>query len=199
MRLILIRHGMTKGNRERRYIGQRTDEPLCEEGIRGLRERCALYPAVEKVYTSPMMRSIQTAEILYPELPRRILEELAETDFGRFEGRNAKELALDPCYQMWIDSGGALRFPGGESPEETAARAKNALEQILRECRTEQTGAAAVVTHGGPIMAIMHDFTGEPAYSFHAGNGEGYILTISGNTMTEYQKIGALQERVRSE
>ena len=39
MRWILIRHGQTQGNRERRYIGCRTDEPLCPEGIAQLQNR----------------------------------------------------------------------------------------------------------------------------------------------------------------
>ena len=59
MDIFLIRHGMTPGNREHRYIG-RTDEPLSEEG------RAALLPPawadqVESVCVSPMLRARQTA------------------------------------------------------------------------------------------------------------------------------------------
>ena len=42
--IILVRHGKTAGNLEGRYIGSRTDEPLCEEGIHALEERCVRVP-----------------------------------------------------------------------------------------------------------------------------------------------------------
>lgn len=43
-------------------------------------------------------------------------------DFGAFEGHNYQELAGDPAYQRWIDSGGTLPFPEGESREEFIRR-----------------------------------------------------------------------------
>ena len=48
MRIYLIRHSMTKGNKEKRYIGT-TDESLCLEGIRLLEERKGMYPEVTYV------------------------------------------------------------------------------------------------------------------------------------------------------
>ena len=68
-RLFLIRHGLTQGNLERRYIGRRSDLPLCEEGRKGLlalKEEFE-YPDVKKVYAAPMKRCFETAEILYPD------------------------------------------------------------------------------------------------------------------------------------
>ena len=67
MRIYLIRHSMTKGNKEKRYIGT-TDESLCLEGIQLLEERKGMYPEVTYVYVSPMKRCVQTAEIIYPEM-----------------------------------------------------------------------------------------------------------------------------------
>ena len=111
--MFLIRHGKTKGNLEHRYIG-RTDESLCEKGKEELLRRRA--PEVQRVYASPMRRCIQTAEILYPAREFLKVEDFRECDFGRFEGKNYQELSKDPGYQAWIDSGGSLAFPGGESP-----------------------------------------------------------------------------------
>lgn len=64
--IILVRHGKTAGNLEGRYIGSRTDEPLCEEGIHALEEKVreGTYPPVDLVYASPMIRCRQTAKIL---------------------------------------------------------------------------------------------------------------------------------------
>ena len=51
--LVFIRHGMTAGNQERRYIGQNGDQPLSEHGRRMLiaRQADGLYPRVQAVYT----------------------------------------------------------------------------------------------------------------------------------------------------
>ena len=114
IKLWLIRHGKTEGNKLSRYIGT-TDEPLCQEGTEFLHKMD--YPKVQAVYVSPLKRCVQTAEILFPGEPVHIIEELAECDFGEFENKNYKELEGNRHYQEWIDSNGTLHFPGGESRE----------------------------------------------------------------------------------
>ena len=68
--LYLIRHGLTQGNLEGRYIGQRENPPLSDRGRRELTERKEThpYPRAEALYTSPLLRCLQTAQILYPML-----------------------------------------------------------------------------------------------------------------------------------
>ena len=83
MKWILIRHGKTQGNIEHRYIGCRTDEPLCETGKEALKSR--EYPRAARVFASPMLRCIQTAGILYPYLTPETIDDLRECDFGEFE------------------------------------------------------------------------------------------------------------------
>lgn len=69
MQIVFIRHSMTAGNLERRYIGCRTDEPLCEAGISLAQQKAAefrqTFPMPEVVLISPMRRCVQTAEILF--------------------------------------------------------------------------------------------------------------------------------------
>ena len=84
MKCVLIRHGKTAGNLAGRYIGCRTDEPLCPEGIAQLRE--GRYPAVERVFASPLRRCRETARLLYPAMEMEIVEDFRECDFGAFEG-----------------------------------------------------------------------------------------------------------------
>ena len=70
--IYLIRHGLTKANLEGKYIGE-TDLDLCEEGVSellSLKEQF-VYPAVGRVYSSPLRRSVQTARLLYPEMKIR--------------------------------------------------------------------------------------------------------------------------------
>ena len=61
MKLILIRHGKTKGNREKRYIGK-TDEPLEKNTV-----IVKKYPKTDIVISSPMKRCIMTANLIYPD------------------------------------------------------------------------------------------------------------------------------------
>ena len=117
--IILVRHGKTAGNLEGRYIGSRTDEPLCEEGIHALEEKVCegTYPPVDLVYASPMIRCRQTAQILWPKFTDssqiQYVQNLQECDFGAFENKNYHELSLNAGYHAFIGSNGTLPFAGG--------------------------------------------------------------------------------------
>ena len=173
----LIRHGMTEGNLKGRYIGK-TDEHLCEQGRKALAELS--YPEPDEIFVSPMIRCRETAEILFPGKRFRIIDQLAETDFGDFENKNYRELAGNPQYQQWVDSGGNLPFPGGESREEFRRRTLEGFQRVLTACARENKDSAAVIAHGGTIMTLMEAF-GYPRrdfYSWHVGNGEGYRIRL---------------------
>lgn len=156
MQLILIRHSMTAGNLEHRYVGRRTDECLCPDGIRLAQEQAALFSDIhpDVVFASPMGRCRETVEILFPGLPQIFHPGLAECDFGQFEGENYQELSGDPAYQAWIDSGGTLPFPGGESREAFIERCCLALGELVQ---THFFETAVVVVHGGTCMAVLSE------------------------------------------
>lgn len=212
--ILLIRHGKTAGNLQGRYIGSRTDEPLCPEGVRELEERSC--PPADRVYISPMKRCAQTARILWPGCEPVPVPGLKECDFGAFENRNYEELNGDPDYQAWIDSGGTLAFPGGESPEEFRKRCREAFEQVLRSlrqaggedgpsevgeapgcsdawsCPAGFAGRAAIVAHGGTIMAILetYGFPKKDYFDFQVKNGCGFLLTpVEGTDLWNYQYL----------
>ena len=175
MKWILIRHGQTQGNRERRYIGCRTDEPLCAEGIAQLQHRH--YPPVSRVFVSPMRRCVETANLLYPGVPQTIISGFRECDFGDFENKNYAELNGRADYQAWIESGGELPFPHGESRAQFSARCVSAFEQIR-----QQDEDCAVVAHGGTLMAIMEKFAVPEGgyFDFQVRNGEGFVMEEDG-------------------
>lgn len=177
LKLWLIRHGMTEGNRYQRYIGV-TDEPLCAEG-RELLETFT-YPKLQTIFVSPLRRCQETAEILFPEQKVRIIDQLAECDFGDFENKNYKELSDDPRYQTWIDSNGIMAFPGGESKEECAARNLEGFQRAVTACIRENISEAAMVVHGGTIMNIMEAYAlpKKEFYEWHVGNGGGYLVEL---------------------
>ena len=167
MRILLLRHGETAGNLEKRYVG-RTNEGLTEAAIQALRQTSekrkqllyGLLGPVAAVYASPMRRCLETAALVFPEkdfsgVPVRLVPGLSECDFGRFEYKNYRELSGDADYQRFIDSGGTDGFPGGE-----------AVAQFKRRC-----------ADGGSIMAVLEAF-GRPEreyYSWQTGCLSGYL------------------------
>ena len=188
--LILIRHGKTAGNLLGRYIGSRTDEPLCDEGREGLAGK--QLPEVERLYVSPMKRCVETAEILWPGFDRKKMQkvtDLRECDFGDFENKNYKELSGNGDYQAWIDSNGTLPFPNGESMDAFKSRCLEAFDRIVEEVSgaeqewiaSGKTGIfrAGIVVHGGTIMAILEQYGYPKAayFDYQVKNGCGYRLT----------------------
>lgn len=188
--LILIRHGKTAGNLLGRYIGSRTDEPLCDEGREGLAGK--KMPEVQLLYVSPMKRCVETAEILWPEFDRKNIQkvtDLRECDFGDFENKNYKELSGNGDYQAWIDSNGTLPFPNGESMDAFKSRCLEAFARIVEEVSgaeqewiaSGKTGIfrAGIVVHGGTIMAILEQYGYPKAayFDYQVKNGCGYRLT----------------------
>ena len=158
MKIILIRHGKTRGNLEKRYIG-RTNEPLCEDGVT---QAAALFesgklPRPDKLISSPYMRCRQTAEILYPGMLCEINDDLRECDFGIFEGKTHAELSDDKEYVSWLETDCVHDIPGGESVTAFKRRCRSAFMETVRN---RSDGATVVfVIHGGCIMAILEHFS----------------------------------------
>lgn len=187
--LVLIRHGATNANKERRYLGK-TDEVLSADGIDFLlREReNGVYPQVDVLFSSPMKRCLGTAELLYPDQNVRSIPLWQEMDFGEFEGKNYFDLKDDVRYQAWIDSNGTLPFPGGESREEFVDRCKEGFLQMLADLpedyKDKEILTIGLVVHGGTIMSLLSEYYGGDYFDYQTKNGNGYCckLEIYGGT-----------------
>lgn len=179
MEVLLIRHGMTAGNREKRYVG-RTDEPLCAEGRQGLIQP-EEYCSIQKVYISPMLRCVQTADLLFPDASKIIIENFRECDFGDFEYQNYLQLRDHPDYQKWIDSGGRCPFPGGESREQFQSRCAKAFQKVMTDAFQKKYEKIACVVHGGTIMSILDRFASDEGsyYDFQVKNGDGFLVQVN--------------------
>lgn len=175
MRIVMIRHGKTEGNRTRKYVG-RTDEGLCEEGRIGLVERCKKhpYPEVTTLLVSPMKRCIETAQLIYPTKEMHLCEGFRECDFGNFEYKNHMELTGDVEYQAWIDSNGTTPFPNGEALEDFQARC---VKTFVEEVGRRDVPTLGLVVHGGTIMSILSALCSERAnyFDWMVDNGCGYV------------------------
>lgn len=188
MKIVFIRHFMTKGNVKKRYIGT-TDESL-EQAYLPLKSSLD-YPPVEIVISSSKKRCIETAEYIYPEHVPTIVKNLEECDFGVFENKNHEELSADPRYQKWVDSGGRLAFPEGESQNHFKNRCVKRFEDTIRQLIENNIECAAFVVHGGTIMAIMEAF-GYPQKTFfdrQVENGHGFLTSIENELWIQGEKV----------
>lgn len=196
-KLHLIRHGLTKGNLDGSYVGGGIDMPLCDEGRKILEEMTEKYeyPGVGMLFTSPMLRARQTAEIIYPHMhEHNVLEELRECRFGEFEGKSAKELAGNENYTKWLDAKSNYVPKGGESGAEFAARCKAALIYIMNYLAQSGIHEAACVTHGGVIMSILSQLAvpRKPYIEWMSDNGCGFTVAASAAMIMRDEMVEAV-------
>ncbi|WP_207456897.1 histidine phosphatase family protein [Herbiconiux sp. SYSU D00978] len=176
--LHLVRHGETDWNRAGRIQGS-TDIPLNDLG----REQAAAAGelltrrTVDAVYSSPLSRAAETADIIAARLglgaPGR-RRELAERNYGDAEGLTQQEL------EARFPDG---RVPGRESRRQVAHRALRAL----RELAARHEGSTLVVaTHGGVIRSILHATA--PDDLAHSGqripNGSIHTFRVENDALT---------------
>lgn len=182
--IFFLRHGMTTGNIEKRYIGI-SDESLCDDGKEDIRARYddGDYDEISKaaadtsceIWRSPMLRCAQTAEIIFPKQRTNVENDLKECNFGKFENKSWPDLTGDEEYQAWIDSGGRLPFPGGESQDEFRTRCCKAFRKIIAIGEKSGTETVIFIVHGGTIMSIMAEY-GKPYkdyFDWHVDNACG--------------------------
>ena len=187
LEILLLRHGQTQGNLEKRYIGK-TDEPLLMEDTERIQKVSSLQKRLEqeniarpqKLFISPMLRCRQTAELLFPGQEQVVIDKLREMDFGRFEGKNYKELSPDPAYQAWIDSGGRLPFPEGEDRACFIRRTMDGFLQMTELAWRENCRQIAAVVHGGSIMAILSSLLQDDYFVYQVPNLAGYAFCYEG-------------------
>lgn len=181
-RLTILRHGKTEANETGTYIGV-TDLPLSEEGRTELTDKFEAgdYPKVHKVYSSPLLRCTQSAEILFPDRELERVPDLREMDFGDFEGLSVPDLIDLEAYKAWLQGGMDNSPPNGESLREMVLRCYRALEYILRDMMKEGLTHCGVVTHSGIIMNMLSCF-GLPKMQpmeFASKAGEGYEILLT--------------------
>lgn len=180
-KLHLIRHGLTRGNLEGLYVGGGTDLPLCDEGRHDLEvfKSRFVYPAPDTVFTSPLARAVETADILFPAASHRlVVPQLREANFGVFEGRKMEDLVKDPEFARWMDPTSGFVPEGAEPTMEFHARCAETLHKLLEYMIRSEVTEAACVTHGGVIMSMLAQsaLPRRPAEQWMADPGCGYTV-----------------------
>ena len=156
-KVILVRHGQTLWNLERKYQGH-SDVALSDTG-RKQAELAGFRLAREKihaVYSSDLSRAVETATCIagHHGLTVTPLPALREILFGEWEGLN-----YDQINAQWPEAMGKLwtrpaevTIPGGESFAQVQQRAYGAVREIV----SKHSGENVVITaHGGTIGVIL--------------------------------------------
>lgn len=154
--IYLMRHGKPEfPNKEACCIGW-TDLPLSEEGRSQIREAGRRFEneKIEKIYTSPLKRCVESAAILSGgRIPIEIVEELKEIGMGVWEGLPFS--VIRERYPEEYEARGrdlAYACPqGGESFTQCQKRVVRAFRRI----RQETTGSVILVAHAGVNRALI--------------------------------------------
>lgn len=174
---MLIRHGRTEANEKWLYCGS-TDLRLNDAGRKELLtlRREAAYPSAAglRFITSGMRRTDETLALLFGEREHMALPAFREMDFGVFEMRSYEAMKEDPEYLAWITGDNTANVcPGGES-------GRMMEERVLFAWHVLEAGPdVLLVTHGGPIAAIMAELfpeEGKNRYEWQPKNGRGFLL-----------------------
>lgn len=153
--LILIRHGLTLWNAQKKYCGS-TDIGISLKGKKQAR-RIKIGLKAEKVdtiYSSDRKRALQTARIIFGKAAIHKKTALREMNFGVFEGLTYHRIMqLYPeVYKKWLRNPFQAHIPNGEHLKEARKRVSKAIKSIVL---ANPGRTAAVVCHGGVIGVLM--------------------------------------------
>jgi probable phosphoglycerate mutase len=147
--LVLVRHGETAWSKSGQHTGS-TDIPLTDEGERRAR---ALRPVLAErdfglVLSSPRRRAVTTAELAGFAGRLELTEDLAEFDYGSYEGLTSAQIAeTRPGWDLWRDGA-----PDGE----TAAEVRVRVERVIARAQVVLDGGRDVLAfaHGHVLRAL---------------------------------------------
>jgi broad specificity phosphatase PhoE len=158
--LVLTRHGLTDRSVPEQHLGQRIDAPLNAAGRRQASQLAVRLGGIDfdRVITSPLVRARETAEIVAANETLETDPRLLEMDYGAWEGKTYADLERDhaAARRRWEQAPDVLRYPGGESGNDVAARVRDFLDDLLED-HVARHGAAS--DQEGPVLAVGHSST----------------------------------------
>ncbi len=182
--IFLLRHGETAWNKEKRVIG-RLEIPLNRKGISQANRVARLLPNLEihAIYSSPLKRALDTAQILLEQnkIPIKIEPELTEVAFGWWEGNRYDDIIKDESYRRFLRSPLKSAVPGGETIGDVQKRGLKAIHRAVLEI---PEGRLLFVSHGDVIRAILCHYLRVPLEEYRRlriDNGSLSVLEVDGS------------------
>ena len=172
--IYLVRHGETDWSLSGRHTG-RSDIPLTskgEEAARGVADRLRGQPFAA-VWSSPSQRAMNTCALAGFGSGRIVKDDLAEWDYGAYEGLTSKQIhAQRPDWQIFRDG-----CPDGEAASDAGARA----DRIISELR--QANARILVFSSSNFLRVL----GARWLNLPPENGAGFVLDTTSISVLGYE------------
>ena len=167
--LYIIRHGKTEMNAKMLMQG-RSDHPLNEAGIAQAEEAAERFAEmgvrIDKVYTSPLVRALQTAKKIAPDAELTVDERLIEMDYGPYEGMDLMNPAPE-VIDFFMDFVNVPAPEGMEPLPDIVKRLGNFLEEIAMEAESKNI---LISTHAIAMKGALEYLTPESKGSYWAKN-----------------------------
>jgi probable phosphoglycerate mutase len=178
-----MRHGQAENNVSRILVGRHMESHLTEDGRQQVADSAKQLKsiAIDKVYVSPVLRAVETAQIVCQILgvEYRVDERLYETEMGKLVGMNYEELTTkygDLFLRFYSEYDPVLESFGVETFSSVKQRIKSLLDDLLQK---HEDSNVLMVTHLDPIkaaLATLLDLKPEALYRWHIRNASLTIL-----------------------
>jgi broad specificity phosphatase PhoE len=191
LKLIFVRHGESIANVQRRFSGSAFKDPLTDKGVEQAHATARNLSGlvIERIYSSPILRAQQTAQILAESLhaPLEIAEALREYSVGIYEGKAdpAGWEALHRVEDDWfvrhkLDS----KMPGGESAYDVQRRFVPFVERLLRD-GSDKDRTLLLVGHYDLYVTMLPAILTNVTLSFAREHGFPYANYVVAETRPE--------------
>ena len=171
IRIYLIRHGETAGNKEGRFRG-RTDFPLNERGLEQAESLAAELQDIpfSNIFCSPLIRATKTAEIInrFHGCSIQICEEINNAFLGNWEGKLKTEVKnkFPNLYQIWLENPEQLNVKGMERIDQIRERSGQFIRKLVQDLDKHEEIHLAVVSHRAVFKPMIADLIGIQAPYF---------------------------------
>jgi len=196
LKLILIRHGETYWNDERRIQGGDSDIELNDTGLEQVRKLATFLEnePITAIFSSPLQRATATAKVIasHHQLPVEIDQGLRELRVGELEGMSVSNLSttFSQFLMQWWQDRGTMKLPNGESLVELQQRAWKVIERLLERHKPSpehnKDATVVVVSHYFVTLVIILKALDLPLDFFTK-----FKLDLGGVSILEFRDYGA--------
>ena len=192
--IYVIRHGQTKLNNAKLLQG-RSDLPLNETGMEQAREAgrwlAGQGVSFQRVYSSPLVRAIQTAELVAPGVPVVADDRLIEMDYGPYEGSDLQNPAPE-IIEFFSDFVHNPAPDGMEQLSEVVARTGEFVEELNGASDNVLISTHAIAMKG--ILEYLTPTSHGSYWSKYVGNCEVYVIDSTANGFGVPERLGIAGE-----
>ena len=172
MHLLLIRHGQTSLHKRKVLAGWTNDPGLDFDGQEQVKKLAEyineFFPQLhfDAIYTSPLLRAKQTAEILSAILtvPLFVADDLKDINIGDWAGQPLADVVNSAIGKRYFLDPVGVRLPNGEEIAEVLDRVIPVVEHIRKDFIN---GSAIVVSHLDVIILILTHYTHQSLHDLH--------------------------------